>query len=138
MRLLVITKPMIFGFFLATGISLTQPYLALGAGRSFGRPRGVKVSKIGPQQSFLRSFQGFDSLGRRDFLSHPFPGFGFGGVGEVSEQPVIIIQQFQSAPAPELREPAENRIYVPPRWVDGGYGVEVLQPGYWTVPKSAP
>ncbi len=32
---------------------------------------------------------------------------------------------------------AENRIYVPPRWVDGGYGVQVSQPGYWAVPGQA-
>jgi hypothetical protein len=102
MRLLVITKPMIFGFVLAIGISLTQAYLALGAGRSFGRSGSVKVSKIRPQQSFLRSFHGFDSSGRQDFRSHRFDGFGFvGGVGGVSEQPVIIIQQIPSAPTPE-------------------------------------
>jgi hypothetical protein len=26
---------------------------------------------------------------------------------------------------------------VQPRWVDGGHGVQVLQPGYWTDPKQA-
>ena len=46
----------------------------------------------------------------------------------------IIIQEFQPA---QPSEPAENRIYVEPRWVDGGYGVQVLQPGYWTDPKQA-
>ena len=28
-----------------------------------------------------------------------------------------------------------NRIYVQPRWVNGGYEVQVSQPGYWAVPK---
>ena len=64
-------------------------------------------------------------------------GFGFVGVGGVSEQPVIIIQQFQPAPITEPREPTTNRVYVPPRWVDGGHRVEVLQPGYWTDAKQA-
>jgi hypothetical protein len=74
---------------------------------------------------------------RQHSFLRPFPGFGFFGVGGVSEQPVIIIQQFQPVPITEPREPATNRIYVQPRWVDGGYGVEVLQPGYWTDSKQA-
>jgi hypothetical protein len=74
---------------------------------------------------------------RQDFFSHPFHGFGFVGVGGVSEQPVIIIQHFQPAPIIEPREPATNRVYVQPRWVDGGHGVQVLQPGYWTDAKQA-
>ena len=64
----------------------------------------------------------------------PFNGFGWFGVGGVDDQPVVIIQQFQPAP---ITEPATNRIYVQPRWVDGGYGVQVLEPGYWAVPKQA-
>ena len=52
---------------------------------------------------------------------HPFRGFGFLGVDEAGDQQVTIVQQFQSAPTPEPMEPVENRIYVPPRWVDGGY-----------------
>ena len=75
---------------------------------------------------------------RQHFFLRPFNRFGFFGVGGgVSEQPVIIIQQFQPAPITEPRDPATDRIYVQPRWVDGGYGVEVLQPGYWTDPKQA-
>jgi hypothetical protein len=121
MRLSGRFRPIIFGFILAIGISLTLPHFAFGAARSFGGSGRFKASRIHPQPSFLR----------------PFHGFGFVGVGGVSEQPVIIIQQFQPAPVTEPREPAANRIYVQPRWVDGGYGVEVLQPGYWTDPKQA-
>ena len=67
----------------------------------------------------------------------PFNRFGFFGLGGVDdEQPAIIIQQFQSPAATEPREPVTNRIYVQPRWMDGGYGVQVLQPGYWTYPKQ--
>jgi hypothetical protein len=43
----------------------------------------------------------------------------------------------QPAPAVQAREPAAHKIYVQPRWVDGGYGVQVLQPGYWADPKQA-
>ena len=63
--------------------------------------------------------------------------FGVDGLGDQGDQQVIIIQQFQPAPTAEPSKPAENRIYVQPRWVDGGYGVQVLEPGYWAVPKQA-
>jgi len=63
-----------------------------------------------------------------------FTGF-FGGDG-LDDQGVTVIEQVQPAPSTEPK-PAENRIYVPPHWVDGGYGVQVLQPSYWTVPKQA-
>ena len=83
------TRPIIFGFILAIGITLTLPYIAF-ADRSFGWLDPVE----------------------------------------------IFVQQFQPAPAVEPSEPAKKRIYVEPRWVDGGYGVEVLQPGYWTDAKQ--
>jgi hypothetical protein len=142
MRLSGSTRPIIFGFILAIGITLTLPHFAFGAARSFGGSGRFKAPRIHRQQSFLRPFHGLDSSGRfgapgfhrQDFFSHPFNG-GFVGVGGLSEQPVIIIQQFQPAPVTEPREPATNRVYVQPRWVDGGYGVEVLQPGYWTDAK---
>jgi hypothetical protein len=114
----------IFGFILAIGITLTQPYLAFGAGQSFGRSGMFRASRVQGQRSF----------------SDPFNRFGFfgvGGLGDQGDQQVIIIQQFQPAPTAEPSKPAENRIYVQPRWVDGGYGVQVLEPGYWTVPKPA-
>jgi hypothetical protein len=63
--------------------------------------------------------------------------FGVDGLGDQGDQHVIIIQQSPPAPTAKPSEPAENRIYVQPRWVDGGYGVQVLEPGYWTVPKQA-
>jgi hypothetical protein len=158
-------RPIIFGFILAIGITLTLPHFAFGAARSFGgsgrfkAPRihrtfgaahssslgRFKAAKIDRQPSFLRPFHDLDSSGkfrargfhRQDFFSHPFNGFGFVGVGGVSEQPIIIIQPFQPAPITEPREPVTNRIYVQPRWVDGGHGVQVLQPGYWTDAKQA-
>jgi hypothetical protein len=47
----------------------------------------------------------------------------------------VIVIQPEAAAQPS--EPTENRIYVQPRWVDGGYGVQVLQPGYWADSKQA-
>lgn len=150
------TRPIIFGFILALGITLTLPHFAFGAARSFGGSGRFKASRIhrtfgaahpsggfrrfgAPviqrQPSFLHDLETSGRFHRQDFFLQPFNGFGFvGGVGGFSEQPVIIIQQFQPA---LITEPATNRIYVQPRWVDGGHGVEVLQPGYWTDPKQA-
>ena len=121
MRLSGSIRPMIFGFILAIGITVTLPYIAFAAARSFGGSRPM--------------------VHRQHFVSPPFNRFnrfGFVGVGGVvDEQPVIIIQQFQPAAAAQASEPAETRIYVQPRWVDGGFGVQVLQPGYWADPKQA-
>ncbi len=66
---------------------------------------------------------------------HSLP-FGIGGVGE---QPIIVIQQLHHpGPVLESEEPTRARIYVPPRWVDGGHGVEVVVPGHWIDPEHAP
>ena len=98
MRLSRTSRPMIFGLILVIGITLTLPYFAFAAGRSYGFA--------------------FDPL-------------------------AISVQQFQPEPTTQPSEPAqpnkpaEKGIYVEPRWVDGGYGVEVLQPGYWADPKQA-
>ena len=87
------TRPIIFGFILVIGITLTLPYIAFAAGRSYGFA--------------------FDPL-------------------------AISIQQFQPEPTTQPTEAAKkNGIYVEPRWVHGGYGVQVLQPGYWAEPKQA-
>ena len=127
MRLSGCSKPIILGFMLAIGISLTLPYIAFGAAHSFGGFRRFGASAIHRQRAFLRPFNRFG-----------FNRFGFPGVGGVvvDEQPAITIQQFQPAATTDPMEPA-NRIYVQPRWVDGGFGVQVLQPGYWADPKQA-
>ena len=105
-------------FALVTVITLAVPYVALGAGAAF-RSSG-RISSSHRQHSF----------------SHRFHRFGFFGGDGLDDQDAIIIQQVQPAPSTGP-EPAENRIYVPPHWVDGGYGVQVLQPSYWTVPNQA-
>ena len=111
------TRPTIFGFILAIGITLTLPHFAFGASGSFGASGRFRAP-------------GFDW---QDFFSHRFDRFGFVGGGSGFGE-AIIIQQSQPAPNMEPSEPA-NRVYVQPRWVDGGHGVQVLQPGYWTEPK---
>lgn len=53
---------------------------------------------------------------------------GGGGIGSAE----VTVQQSQSAPAAEPQRTETNRVYIPPRWVDGGFGVEILVPGYWS------
>ena len=118
MRLSGSTRPIIFGFILAIGITLIQPYLA--AGQSFGRSGSFGASRM----------QGHRSFNRFAFL-------GVDGLGDQGDQQVIIIQQSPPTPTAKPSEPVENKIYVQPRWVDGGYGVQVLQPGYWADPRQA-
>jgi hypothetical protein len=106
-------------FALVTVITLAVSHVALGAGPAF-RNSGTFSSGSHRQPSFSR----------------PFHRFGFFDRDGLDAQQVVIVQQPQSAPTTESSEPTENRIYVPPRWVDGGYGVQVLKPGYWAVPKQ--
>ena len=108
-------------FALVTAIVLAVPYVAFGAGPTFGRSDSSTASGMHGRPSF----------------SHRFHGFGFFDGDGLDDQQVVIIQQSPSAPTTEPSAPAENRIYVQPHWVDGGYGVQVLQPGYWTTPKKA-
>ena len=98
-------------FALVTVATLAVPYLAFGAG-----PFRLRSSRLKGTATFS-----------------PLWMFWWGRTGRSD---VTIIQQVQPAPT-TTPKPAENSIYVPPRWVDGGYGVQVLQQGYWTVPKQA-
>jgi len=112
--------PIIFSLIFATGFTLTLPYLALGAASGAGRSGGSRGAMTHRQH--VQRFGGF-------------VGWGW---GEPAGQQVIIIQQSQPALTSEPREPAKKEIYVPPRWVDGGYGVQVLEPGYWVDSEKAP
>ena len=59
--------------------------------------------------------------------------------GRLGEQQTVILQ-VQAVPtfeSIESREPATKRVYVQPRWVDGGYGVLLSVPGNWTGPNRA-
>jgi len=106
-------------FALVTVTTLAVSYVALGAGPAFRNSGSVRSRSHGHHP-----------------LSHPFNRSGFFAGDGLDDQNFIIIQPVQAAPSIKP-EPTENRIYVPPRWVDGGYGVQVLQPSYWTVPKQA-
>jgi hypothetical protein len=106
-------------FALVTVTTLAVSNVALGAVPGFRNSGSVRSRSHG-QHSF----------------SHPFRGSGFFGGDGLNDQNFIIIQPVQAAPSSKP-EPTENRIYVPPHWVDGGHGVQVLQPSYWTVPKQA-
>ena len=108
-------------FALVTVTTLAVSYVALGAGPA-SRNSGSARSRSHGHHSFSHPFNRFGFFGG-DGLAD------FGGDGlDASIQPV------QPVPSSEP-EPTENRIYVRPRWVDGGYGVQVSQPGYWAVPK---
>jgi hypothetical protein len=97
------------------------PSLAFGAGSSFRSSRSFAASSPHLQQSF----------------SQPLNRSGMFDVDESGEVEVII-QQFQSVPTAEPNKPAKKGIYVQPHWVDGGYGVHVLEPGHWTNPEKQP
>ena len=101
---------------LVTVTTLALPYTALGAGQPFGGSGS--------------------GMHRRPSSPRHFHRFGFFGDEGLDDQQIVIIQQPQPAPTASPSEPAENRIYVQPRWVDGGYGVQVLQPGYWSTPTQ--
>jgi hypothetical protein len=120
MRLSGKIGPIIFSSILATGFTLTLPYLALGAASGAGRSGGSRATRT--HRHNVQRFGGF-------------VGWGW---DEPADQQVIIIQQSQPAPTSEPREPAKKEIYVPPRWVDGGYGVQVLEAGHWVDPAKAP
>jgi hypothetical protein len=152
---------------LAIGITLSQFYLAFGAGRSSGRGfKGSRSARFGASsvslsgarsatfssgvrfthprtegQGFLSTTQGFLSRtdrqrfdGQRFFSDRfGFP-FGFGGTTVIDGfDDGSIIVFVQTAPAPDLNKPSGKRVYVQPRWVDAGHGVEILEPGRWTV-----
>jgi hypothetical protein len=132
-------------FALVTVATLAVPYVALGAGRAgpaFRNSGRSSVSSSHQQQSFSRPFHRFDRdrfgrdrFGRFDRFDR-FGRFGFFGGDGFDDFGGDGLGQDVTSIAPSTEpELAENRIYVPPRWVDGGYGVQVSQPGYWAVPK---
>jgi hypothetical protein len=52
-------------------------------------------------------------------------------VDDISSPDVsVIVEQTQSV-SPQATKRPKNRVYVPPRWVQGDYGVEILEPGHW-------
>jgi len=109
-------KGLLSMFALVTVATLAVPYTALSAGRAAGNSGAV-----GRSGSFRQHF----SHGFRH--SRFFDGDGF--VGDGFDGGDVTVEQSQSAPT--VAPVPVNRRYVQPRWVDGGYGVQVLEPGYW-------
>jgi hypothetical protein len=136
-------------FALVSFAVLALPCLVSGAGRGSGSSGGFRAAR-----GFHTNAQGFRASSGRFLVSPPvgqqtnfrvsrpgqrtqlhgfhrrgfFDGDGFfngdGGVITVEQpQPTVIMQ---------AQQPVHKGRYVQPRWVDGGYGVQVLQPGYWT------
>lgn len=123
MRVLGRTGVRVCGVSLAAAVAFTVPDLVLAASRSIGRSAG----KAGAAR-----------VHRQRPVSPPFRHSGIVVLGEESEPQVIIIQAPAPAPvASERTEPAVSKTYVPSRWVDGGYGVQVLEHGHWVESKPA-
>lgn len=109
----------IFGFLLVIGLTVILPDLVPGAGLSVGRSEKSSASRMRRPHSFSRPV-------------HRFGFFDAPGVGD--QQVTVVIQLFQPAPGLEIKKPPVNKIYISPRWVDAGFGVQVLVPGYWAEP----
>jgi len=92
---------------LVTVVSLALPYPAANTGT-------LDVSSLHQEQTHAHDFHRPRFLGRD----------GFGGVE-------VTVEQSQSAPNMEPEKPDKKRTYVQPHWVDGGHGVEILEPGHW-------
>jgi hypothetical protein len=74
-------RPIIFGFILAIGITLIQPYLAFGASQSFGRSGSSGASRM---------------------HGHRFGFFGVDGLGNQGDQQVIIFSSLSLHLPPNL------------------------------------
>jgi hypothetical protein len=72
----------------------------------------------------------------------PFHSFGFnsrlgdGSGGHVVDAGNVVIIQLPSSASNPSREAGRAGTYVYPQWVDGGHGVEILRPGYWSDTKQ--
>ena len=146
-------KSIIYAVVLAIGMSFLLPEVSFSASRSFRRSGKFRAPAVHTSHRFDGRFRsGFGvELGRVQGL-HRFrdrfdrsgfqSGLGFIGGHVIDAGDVIIIQVPSSAPplapsAPtQSREPAQRGTYVDPQWVDGGHGVEILRPGYWSDAKK--
>jgi hypothetical protein len=143
-------KSIIYALVLAIGMSLLFPEGAFSASRSFRRSGKFRGAAVHSRHRFESSFRsGFgvvrgrvqglhrfrDPFDKSGFQSRVGAGFGFVGGHVVDVGDIVIIQVPSSAPNPS-REPAQTGTYVDPQWVDGGHGVEILRPGYWSDAKQ--
>ncbi|HVO96169.1 MAG TPA: hypothetical protein VMT22_25155 [Terriglobales bacterium] len=115
MRIAGKTRVGVLGLLLLTAAALIVSGDALAASSSIGGSAGGPRAVAGPHP-----------------VGPHFPRGGIVAVEGAGESPVVIIQT--TAPAPviaERTEPPVSKTYVQPRWVDGGHGVQVLEPGHW-------
>ena len=102
-------------------VALGLPYAGFSAVRGSTNSGSFNVSSHHPH--------GANSHGdhhRRRFFGH-----------DRFDEVEVIVEQSQSAPTVGPEKPDKKRTYVQPRWLDGGYGVEILQPGHWIEPESS-
>ena len=139
------SKSIIYALVLATGLSFLFPEVCFSASRSSRRSGKFSASAVRSAHRFEGIRLGFervqgthrfgDSFDRSRFQSRVGGGVGFIGGHVIDAGDVIIIQLPASAPTPSI-EPAQTGTYVYPQWVDGGHGVEILRPGYWSNAKQ--
>jgi hypothetical protein len=112
----------LFGLSLATAAVLSVTDFAFAASQAMGRSGGKP--------------SGAARMQRQRPIARPLQRAGIVAVGGESEPQIIIIQPPAPTPvAGERAAPAAARTYVQPRWVDGGHGVQVLEPGHWVESK---
>ena len=73
---------------------------------------------------------GFDRNNMAVFGGSSFAGFHRRGLFGEDESVGVeaTVKQSSLPPTAEPENPAKTRRYVQPQWVDGGYGVEILEP----------
>lgn len=145
------SKSIIYALVLATGLSFLFPEVAFSASRSSRRSGKFSASAVRSPHRFEGIRLGFgrvqglhrfrDPVDRSRFQSRVGGAVGFIGGHVIDAGDVIIIQLPSSTPLPSSaptpsREPAQTGTYVYPNWVDGGHGVEILRPGYWSNAKQ--
>jgi hypothetical protein len=138
-------KSIIYALVLAIGMTFLFPEMAFSASRSFRRSGKFSASAVRSPHRFEGVRLGFgrvqgphrfrDSFDRSGFHSRVGGAVEFIGGHVIDSGDAIIIQVPSSAPTPS-REPAQTGTYVYPEWVDGGHGVEILRPGYWSNAKQ--
>ena len=139
------SKSIIYALVLATGMTFLFPEVAFSASRSSRRSGKFSASAVRSAHRFEGIRLGFgrvqgthrfrDPFDRSRFQSRVGGAVGFIGGHVIDAGDVIIIQVPSSAPTPS-REPAQTGTYVYPQWADGGHGVEILSPGYWSNAKQ--
>ena len=138
-------KSIIYALVLAIGTSFLFPEVAFSASRSSRRSGKFSASAVHSPHRFEGIRLGFgraqglhrfrNSFDNSRFQSRVGGAVGLIGGHVIDAADVIIIQLPSSAPTPS-REPVQTGTYVYPHWVDGGHGVEILRPGYWSNAKQ--